>query len=426
MPRLVHSLPRYRRHRGSNQGVVTLNGRDYYLGPYGAKASKVEYDRLIGEWLAGGRNPLNVTINELTVVELCVRYIRFARSYYQASDTKNRSLPSVARAIRYLRERYGRALAVEFGPLALKAIRQEMIDKGLARRTVNDSVGCIKRMFKWAVGEQLLPAAVHQALAVVPGLRHGRGEVRETERVLPVDDAPIDATLAYLPEVVADMVRLQRLTGCRPAEVCMIRPCDIDQMGDVWKYRPERHKTTYLGRNRIVFIGPQAQAILLRYLARDSQAYCFRPYDSEAKRRLAVHAARKTPISCGNVPGSNRRRRPQRKPGEKYDVDAYRRALHRACDAAFPPVGELAQREDETVEEWHGRLTDAQRIALRGWHSDHRWSPNQLRHSAATEIRRLYGLEAAATVLGHAKADVTQIYAERDYTLAARVAREVG
>jgi hypothetical protein len=113
-------------------------------------------------------------------------------------------------------------------------------------------------------------------------------------------------------------------------------------------------------------------------------------------------------------------------PGEKYEVDAYRRAIHRACDAAFPPVGELAQREDETVEEWHGRLTDAQRVALRGWQSDHRWSPNQLRHSAATEIRRLYGLEAAATVLGHAKADVTQIYAERDYTLAARVAREVG
>jgi site-specific recombinase XerC len=54
------------------------------------------------------------------------------------------------------------------------------------------------------------------------------------------------------------------------------------------------------------------------------------------------------------------------------------------------------------------------------------WHPNQLRHSKATETRKRYGLEAVQVTLGHASADVTQIYAERDYDLAARVAREVG
>jgi hypothetical protein len=49
-----------------------------------------------------------------------------------------------------------------------------------------------------------------------------------------------------------------------------------------------------------------------------------------------------------------------------------------------------------------------------------------LRHTAGTEIRKLHGLEAAQTVLGHSKADVTQVHAERDYALAARVAKEVG
>jgi integrase len=49
-----------------------------------------------------------------------------------------------------------------------------------------------------------------------------------------------------------------------------------------------------------------------------------------------------------------------------------------------------------------------------------------LRHSAATEIRKRYGLEAAAVVLGHARADVTQIYAERDQDLAKRIIAEVG
>ena len=55
-----------------------------------------------------------------------------------------------------------------------------------------------------------------------------------------------------------------------------------------------------------------------------------------------------------------------------------------------------------------------------------KWSPNRLRHTAATEIRRTFGLEAAQVALGHSQADVTQIYAEKDLTLAAEVARKIG
>jgi site-specific recombinase XerC len=64
-----------------------------------------------------------------------------------------------------------------------------------------------------------------------------------------------------------------------------------------------------------------------------------------------------------------------------------------------------------------------------GWHwmsTAHRWAPNQLRHTAATELRSRFGLEATQVVLGHAKADITQVYAERDLAKAAAVMREVG
>jgi integrase len=54
------------------------------------------------------------------------------------------------------------------------------------------------------------------------------------------------------------------------------------------------------------------------------------------------------------------------------------------------------------------------------------WHPNQLRHTHASEVRRVFGIEAAQVALGHARADVTQIYAERDMVLAERVAREIG
>src|SRR5262249_54130854 len=143
----------------------------------------------------------------------------------------------------------------------------------------------------------------------------GRTVAKETEPVKPVDDATVNATLPYLPGVVADMVRLQRATGCRPAEVCMVRPCDVDRSGEIWEYVPESHKSEHHGRNRCIYIGPRGKQILLRYIARDSETYCFRPIDSEAKRRAAQHAARVVPINHGNRPGSNRKRKPKRAAG---------------------------------------------------------------------------------------------------------------
>ena len=112
---------------------------------------------------------------------------------------------------------------------------------------------------------------------------------------------------------------------------------------------------------------------------------------------------------------------------QAYSYDAaYRRAIHRACDLAFPAPEPLGRRDGECVREWRERLTDTQRVELQTWQSNHRWSPNRLRHSAGTEIRKRYGLEAAQVILGHASADVTQVYAERDLQKAVEIMREVG
>lgn len=119
---------------------------------------------------------------------------------------------------------------------------------------------------------------------------------------MPVDDVKVEAALGHFPEVVADMVRLERLTGMRPVEVCMLRPCDLDRSKEAWIYRPESHKTEHYSRERIIPIGPRAQKVLLRYLVRDSQECCFRPCDSEAKRRAEARKHRKTPLSCIGLP----------------------------------------------------------------------------------------------------------------------------
>jgi integrase len=411
MPRLTNGIPKYRKHRATGQALVTLSGRDHYLGPHGTRVSKREYDRLIAEWLERGRQPA-VTIDDgLTVVEAIARYWQHARGYYVKHGRATGEQDGIRSALRFLKELYGNRSAAEYSPLGLKAVRSRMLEAGLARSTVNQHVGRIRRMFKWLASEQLLPAYVWQSLVVVDGLRKGRTTAREPEPVRPVAGDVVEATLPNLPEVVADMVRLQKLTAMRPAEVCGLRPCDLERGGEVWLYRVGGHKTEHHGRERVVCIGPQAQAVLLRYLARDSETCCFRPCDSEAKRRAAAHAARKTPLSCGTKPGDRRKTgTAARTPGDRYSTDSYRRAIERACDLAFPAPDDIT--EDPGL--------------LRQWRREHRWRPNQLRHSAASEIRRRFGLEAAQTVLGHSKADTTQIYAQRDCDLAVRVAKEVG
>ena len=392
MPRISgHSVPKYRKHRASGQAVVTINGRDCYLGPHGTKASRIEYDRLITEWLASGRSSSYGTPEAVvTVVELAADYVKFAEQQYGTAF--NSEWRRVKFIIRPLVDLYGRTAAAEFGVLQLKALREKFIATGRSRGQINKDVGRIVRFFRWSAAEGRIPASVPQTLAIVPGLRKGKSEARETSPVLPVDDATVDATLAALPEVVADMVRFQRATGCRPAEVCGLRPCDVDRSGEVWLYCPAAHKTAHHGKERTIFIDPKAQGVLLKYLARDPEAFCFRPCDSEAKRLAAQHAARKTPLSCGNRPGANKVRKPKKRAGDRYDTQSYGAAVRRGAVKAG-------------VE---------------------RWSPNRLRHAAATEIRRQFGLEAAQIVLGHAKADVTQVYAERDLAKGLEVARRIG
>jgi site-specific recombinase XerC len=132
----------------------------------------------------------------------------------------------------------------------------------------------------------------------------------------------------------------------------------------------------------------------------------------------AKHAARKTPLSCGNVPGSSKKRRPKKVAGQEYEVDQYRRAIARACDRAFPhpELGKIKR----------SVLNPEQLADLKKWQSIHRWAPNRLRHSFATKVRKKYGLEAAQVALGHSSAAVTQVYAERDLDKGIQVAKAMG
>ena len=191
------------------------------------------------------------------------------------------------------------------------------------------------------------------------------------------------------------MVQFQLMTGCRPGEVCKIRPAIVDRSLDsVWEVKLDFHKGTWRGKDRVIYVGPKAQQILAPYLSRDPESFCFTPKESEQQRKAA--SARKTPLNQGNKVGYSKRvregRESEREPGDSWSTQSYGKSIKAACrQAKIEP-----------------------------------WSPNQLRHLAATLIRRDYGLEAAQVILGHSKADVTQIYAEKNRQLALEVAKQAG
>ena len=409
--------PSYRLHKASGRAVVTLNGHDHYLGTYGSPESRSLYDRLVAEWLANGRRPLNRKPAETeaedgpSVADVVVRFLEHASRYYVKNGKQTAEVHGFRMALRPLVDLFAELPAHRFSPRALKQCREWLAARDLSRSYLNRQVNRIRHVFRWAVAEELVPPSVIQALQAVEGLKRGREtdglRPRETEPVRPVDEALVDATLPFMPRQVAAMVRLQLLTGMRPGEVVLMRTGDVDRNSPVWTYRPMSHKTEHHDRRRIVPLGPKAQEVLRPWLKADPEAFLFSPREAEEERRAALREARKTPLTPSQR-ARKRKRKPKWTPGERYRTDSYRRAITLACDKAFRPPQGLQGDE------------------LAAWRKEHRWHPNQLRHAFATRVRRERGLEAAQVLLGHSRADVTEVYAQRNEAVAIEVAREIG
>jgi integrase len=168
----------------------------------------------------------------------------------------------------------------------------------------------------------------------------------------------------------------------RSAEVRLMRAGEVDTAGDVWLYRPPRHKTAHRGQGRTVALGPKARAVLAPWLARalaspqGAEAFVFPP---EPGRRRGGKGNARSP----RPPYDHRR---------CYSDESYPRCVARAAEAAGCP----------------------------GVH------PYLTRHAAANRIRRLAGADAARAVLGQRHIGTLEHYGSVDAAHAADVQRRLG
>ena len=236
-----------------------------------------------------------------------------------------------------------------------------------------------------------MPVTVYQSLRTVAALRRGRtNDVLESKKVKPVPEEHIPPVLKELPPQVAAMVQVQRLAGMRPAEVTIIRPCDIDRTGEIWSYRPFTHKTEHHEIEKVILLGPKAQEVLRPWLNRDAMSFLFSPKEV---REASLASRRKEESGRRRNTRRLRKRRPTRLPRDHYDYESYGQAVERACKkrAKVP-----------------------------------RWTPGRLRHNAGTQVRSKFGAEAAQLVLGHQNLSTTEIYAEKDMARYRDIIKEIG
>ncbi len=393
-------VPAYRLHKSSGQAVVTIptasgNRRDYYLGIYGSPESHAEYARLLAT-LAAGHSVLPASGGlDITVNEVLLAFVTWSQGHYRHPDgTPTTEATEVARCLKPVRQLFGTTLACEFGPKKLAAVRQHMIGLGWCRGAINQHVGRIKRAFRHAVAEELLPASVFESLRALTGLRRGRTEAHDNAPVMPVELAHFEAVLPFLHPHLRTMALIQRWTGMRPGEVCSMTLGQIDRSGELWIYHPKVHKTAHHGRPRVVPLGPKAQAALSAFLdgrSLDDSQPIFSPAAAREERYARMRAARKSKVT----PSQKSRRKPnaRRLPGERYHPHAYADGIEAACKKAGVP----------------------------------HWHPHQLRHMRAAELRQQFGLESVRAALGHSFASMTDHYSKSaDTELASRVAALAG
>ena len=402
-------FPQPKFHRKTGHARLRVNGKEYWLGRFGSREAEERYTEHLQAWVASGGKSADITPTDkpaasppvsrqqlaaplptqrLTVGDLILRYVLELKKGKTDAQLKATSKWWLVRMVDSALRTRRTMPAKEFGPKALKAVRDElattprkakiggkrvMRTRWMVNRVTKETV----RMFRWAVSEELIEPAQLTALQTVEILKEGDTPARESIGREPVGDEQIEQACQYLPPVVADLIRFVRLTGVRPSEACRLRMADVDTtVRPCWRWVLSKHKTKHLGKVWDHAIGPKAQAIVERWArGKPADKPVFAICDLERAKMPAMIT-----------------KRMRRRPAEAFTVENIRHDIAAACRMAGIEA----------------------------------WTPYQLRHAALTHARQEGGLEAAQAQGGHASAKMSEHYARLAFETKSSVAAQIG
>ncbi len=247
------------------------------LGKYGSRESIQRYQNFLSR--LDGQSELVVRPGQWpTIEELSAAYLTFAEGFYRREIAPGQfhvssEYAGMVHALGALNS-FADMNVSAFGPKSLVSIRLQLAKGPLVRSTINHVLSRLKKFFRWACENELAPPDLYHKLVCVRGLVRGQDGCREAEPVTPAPQAALNALLPYLSPMVGVMAQTQYYCGMRPGEVCIMRAPDIDMSGDVWIYRPARHKSQWRGLSQVKAIPPRAQKLLLPYLLNAPYLFC--------------------------------------------------------------------------------------------------------------------------------------------------------
>ncbi len=257
-------IPKLCRHRQSGQAYVTdpATGKQISMGKWGTPVAEAAYRVWVSGFTQRAMETPGNPAPGLSVRNLAASVLRWAVDYYRKDGELTGEVNALRSVLDTVVRLFGDLPAAAFGPTQFKAVRQQWVDSGHARGTINEQARRLRRVFRWAVERELVPPAVLTALQAVQPLKAGRTPARETDAIRPAPLADVQRTLPELRPTLRALVQVQMYGSMRPSEARIMRPCDLDRSQDPWLYTPSRHKTQHRGRVRRVWLGPKAQEIL--------------------------------------------------------------------------------------------------------------------------------------------------------------------
>lgn len=232
------------------------------------------------------------------VATMTAALMRHAADYYVKDGKPTDEVHCFKSATKSLVTLFGMVPAKDFGPLQLQAVRNQYVGAGWTRRFCNASVNRLRRIWKWGVSQALVPVATWQALTTVSPLKAGKCAAPDRPKRQAVPDAHLEAVRAKLSPRCQAFFDLLRWTGARPSEIRSLTWAMINQTGPVWTARLMDHKTVSKGKERTIYFGPRAQAVLTRPKRKgSSKVITIGPDTLSEAMRDACEAVKVTPFT---------------------------------------------------------------------------------------------------------------------------------